>query len=711
MQRWTQQLGAVSTSRVLACFRASTLLHHHHHHQQMRHHVTLTAPTPRQSRLRAIDAARAVGLAGRPTLRALSSNAAGAQDHSPKPTTHEPAAATLPPQAITPKDLDPARFDMAKYPPRLVRNFSIVAHIDHGKSTLADRLLEVTGTIERNKDNKQVLDKLQVERERGITVKAQSVSMFYKNKGETYLINLIDTPGHVDFSYEVSRSLYACQGCILLVDAAQGIQAQTVANFMLAFDSNLSIVPVLNKIDLLHADAARVTKQMQSVFGTEPEEALRISAKTNLGIDQVLPAIIDRVPPPSGNPDAPPKVLLFDSWYDDFRGVVCLIAVVDGSLKVGEKITSVHSGLSYEILELGVVSPERVSTTELHTGQVGYLITGMRSTSEARIGDTLHLFQKPVEALPGFKPVKPMVFAGVFPMEQAEFDDLRKAIEKLTLNDASVTVHRESSVALGSGFRLGFHGMLHMDVFQQRLEQEYDANVIVTSPSVPFRAEMRDGEIKTIESPAEFPDTSFVKQFQEPVVIGTLVFPEEHLGAMIDLCQRSRGEQVDLSYLDETRVMLKYRLPLCEIVTDFFDAVKGVTSGFGSFDYDEPTFVPSKLVKLDIALNDVNCDALSVILHDSKAQEHAKSICERLAETISRQMFEVAIQGRIHSKVIARATVKALRKNVTAKCYGGDVSRKKKLLDKQKEGKKKMKMIGSVELSKESFLSVISKAR
>ncbi len=600
-----------------------------------------------------------------------------------------------------------SNFDIKNFKRENIRNFSIIAHIDHGKSTLADRMLEMCETISSRKKQEQVLDKLQVERERGITVKAQTASLFYQHESETYLLNLIDTPGHVDFSYEVSRSLSACQGALLLVDAVQGVQAQTMANFYLAFENDLTIVPVINKIDMQAADPDRVAAEMNKAFDVEPGAAILISAKTGLNIEQIFPAIINQIPAPSGNEESEFKALLFDSWYDEYRGVICLIEVVDGNIKKGEKITSVHSGDTYEVLDIGLMYPDPFATDALYTGQVGYIICGMKTVKEARVGDTFHRYKKPVEALPGFKPAKSMVFAGIYPVEASEFELIRDAIEKLTLNDPSVHVEKESSAALGLGFRCGFLGLLHMEVFRQRLEQEYDANIIATSPTVPYRLVHTSGEEEIIDNPSKFPEQSKISDILEPVITATIVTPREYLGNIMKLCQERRAEQTDMTYLDENRIVVKYTMPLNEIVTDFYDKLKSLSAGYASFDYEESGYQSADLVKMNILLNGKQVDALSVIVHREKAYNIGCKLTAKLRKVIPRQMFEVAIQAAIGAKIIARETVSAMRKNVTAKCYGGDITRKRKLLEKQKKGKKKLKQIGNVEVPQEAFLTIL----
>jgi len=603
--------------------------------------------------------------------------------------------------------MDPKNINLKEFKPSHIRNFSIIAHIDHGKSTLADRLLEMTGTISNRQKQAQFLDKLQVERERGITVKAQTASLFYEYKGEQYLLNLIDTPGHVDFSYEVSRSLYACQGALLLVDAAQGIQAQTMANFFLAFEQDLTIIPIINKIDMANADPIRIAKQMEKAFDVKENELILTSAKTGVGVDAILPAIIERIAPPVGDENKPLKALIFDSWFDEYRGVVCLIEIIDGSLKKGNFITSANTDQTYEVLDIGLMYPEATPTGELYTGQVGFLIAGMKSVKEARVGDTIYFQKYPVPALPGFKPAKSMVFAGIYPIEASDYEKLRDAIEKLTLNDASVHVEKESSSALGLGFRCGFLGLLHMDVFKERLEQEYNMMIITTSPTVPYRVRLTNKEEFIVDNPTNFPEQTRIDEIYEPIVDATIITPKAYLGSLLQLCEERRGLQKDMTYLDEDRVILKYTLPLNEIITDFFDKLKSFSAGYASFDYDNLTYSPSDLVKMNVMLNGAPIDALSVIVHEDKAARIGKDLVDRLRKVIPRHMFEIAIQAAIGAKIIARETVSAMRKNVIAKCYGGDITRKRKLLEKQKEGKKKMKQVGNVELPQEAFLTVL----
>ncbi|XP_029583491.1 translation factor Guf1, mitochondrial isoform X3 [Salmo trutta] len=585
--------------------------------------------------------------------------------------------------------------DMSKFPVERIRNFSIIAHIDHGKSTLADRLLELTGAITTTDKNKQVLDKLQVERERGITVKAQTASLFYKYQGQTYLLNLIDTPGHVDFSYEVSRSISACQGVLLIVDANQGIQAQTVANFYLAFEAQLTIIPVINKIDLKNADPERVEKQIEKVFDIPTEECIRISAKLGTNVEQVLQEVVKRLPP----------------------GVVANIALFGGCLSKGDRIISAYLGKSYEVNELGLLRPDEHPTDRLYAGQVGYVIAGMKEVKEAQIGDTLYHQKHPVEALPGFKPAKAMVFAGMYPMDQSDYSALRSAVEKLTLNDSSVTVQRDSSLALGAGWRLGFLGLLHMEVFNQRLEQEYNASVIVTAPTVPYKAILSSAKLIkehgkeeiTIVNPAQFPDRSVVKEYLEPMVMGTIITPDDYIGKIMSICLNRRAVQKNMVYIDDHRVMMKYLFPLNEIVVDFYDLLKSMSSGYASFDYEDAGYQAAHVIKMDILLNGKPVEELTTIVHKDRAYSAGKAMCERLQDAIPRQMFEIAVQAAIGSKVIARETIKAYKKNVLAKCYGGDITRKMKLLKKQAEGKKKMRYVGTVQVPKDAFINVLKR--
>uniref|UniRef100_A0A8C9Y9J2 GTP binding elongation factor GUF1 n=1 Tax=Sander lucioperca TaxID=283035 RepID=A0A8C9Y9J2_SANLU len=585
---------------------------------------------------------------------------------------------------------DKDTIDLSKFPVDRIRNFCIIAHIDHGKSTLADRLLEMTGAIATTDKNKQVLDKLQVERERGITVKAQTATLIYSHQGQQYLLNLIDTPG---------------------------IQAQTVANFYLAFEAQLAIIPVINKIDLKNADPERVETQIEKVFDIPREECIRISAKLGTNVDKVLQAVVDRIPAPMASTDDPFKALVFDSNFDHYRGVVANIAVFGGRVKKGDRIVSAYLGKTYEVNELGLLRPHEHPTQKLFAGQVGYIIAGMKDVKEAQIGDTLYLQEQPVEALPGFKPAKAMVFAGMYPMDQSEYQGLRSAIERLTLNDSSVTVQRDSSMALGAGWRLGFLGLLHMEVFNQRLEQEYNASVIVTAPTVPYKAVLSSpklikehgSEEITIVNPAQFPDRSVVSEYLEPMVLGTILSPDTYTGKIMTLCLNRRGIQKNMVYIDDQRVMMKYLFPLNEIVVDFYDLLKSLSSGYASFDYENAGYQAADLIKMNILLNGQPVEELITIVHRGRAYSTGKAMCERLKDSIPRQMFEVAVQASIGSKVIARETIKAYRKNVLAKCYGGDITRKMKLLKKQAEGKKKMRRIGNVEVPKDAFINVLKR--
>ncbi|KAF7322622.1 Translation factor GUF1, mitochondrial [Mycena chlorophos] len=600
----------------------------------------------------------------------------------------------------------------------LIRNFSIIAHIDHGKSTLADRLLELTGTIKKKEvgKNEQVLDKLKVERERGITVKAQTASMVHPVNGKNHILNLIDTPGHVDFSWEVSRSLAACQGALLLVDASQGVQAQTISVFHIAQERGLKIIPVLNKIDLPASQPERIAAQMQSTFGTDPSEILQISAKTGAGVDKVLQAIIERIPPPSGSTTDPLKAFLFDSFYDRYRGVISLVAVQNGILKKGDRIASYHTRKKYEVTEVGIMHPEETPATSLYPGQVGYIACNMKESSEAHIGDTLHRAGVSVDPMPGFKPAKAMVYAGIFPVDSADFPKLEESIKRLVLTDRSVTLQRESSTALGQGVRLGFLGTLHMDVFRQRLEDEHDANIIVTAPTVPYKVVYRDKEV-FVSNPTEFPDAveaaSKVKEIQEPVVRASIIMPEEYFGEMMDLCFSHRGEELEHRYLDagtasSARIMLNCILPLSEIVTDFFDQLKSRSSGFASFDYEEAGYRASDLAKMVFLLNGKPVDALALVIHRSKEDEIGRVWVKKLVKVIPRQQFEVPIQAAVGKKIIARETLKAYRADVTGGLYGGHVERKMKQLELQKEGKRRMKRMGTVEMPQEAFFEIMS---
>lgn len=606
------------------------------------------------------------------------------------------------------------KYSVSDFPPSRIRNFSIIAHIDHGKSTLADRLMEFTGAI--GPGARQYLDKLQVERDRGITVKAQTASLVYKHpkSGVPYLLNLVDTPGHVDFSYEVSRSLAACQGALLLVDAAQGIQAQTVANFFMAFDQNLSIVPVLNKIDLPAADPDRVAAQLKDAFDLDAADCVHVSAKTGVGLDQLLQAVVDRIPPPPATSCAPGKpsplrMLLFDAFHDEFRGVICLVNIVDGALKKGDRIASCSNTHEvWDVLDVGIMAPEPVPTGELQTGQVGYVITGMKDARTAKVGDTWHHHGKKVQALPGFKEAKSAVFAGIYPINSDEFEQLHAAMQRLTLNDASVMVQREHSTALGAGFRCGFLGLLHMDVFRQRLEQEHGASVIVTAPTVPVSIELASGSTIQITSPSEYPQSVRISKVWEPTVHATIVAPTEIVGGIMNLAQERRGDLVDHSVLSgSNRAVLRYILPLQELGGDFYDELKSISSGYASFDYEDGEPRPADLVRLDVLVNGEVVDALARIVHRSKATSAGRGLCSKLKSLMDRQQFDIALQAAAGGRIVARETIKAYRKNVLAKCYGGDVSRKRKLLEKQKEGKKRMRRLGNVDLPAEALHEVM----
>ncbi len=594
-----------------------------------------------------------------------------------------------------------------------IRNFSIIAHIDHGKSTLADRLLEATGAITEREKVSQFLDNMELERERGITIKAQAVRLSYNYKGKTYILNLIDTPGHVDFSYEVSKSLAACEGALLVVDASQGVEAQTLANVYIASDMNLSILPVINKIDLPSADPEKTKKEIEEVVGIDAEDAVLASAKEGIGIKEILEQIITKISPPSGDPYAPLKALVFDSWFDAYQGVVVLVRVFDGSVKAGDNILLMSSGTSYEVQKVGVYDPHIKQKDKLNAGEVGFIIANIKESSGFKIGDTVTLLETPaMQPLPGFKEPKPMVFAGIYPIDADNYDELKDSIEKLKLNDPSFSYEPETSLALGFGFRCGFLGLLHMEIIVERLEREYNLNLITTSPTVLYHIITAKGEVKTALNPSKFPPskefpTQEVNFVEEPYILANIYVPVEYLGKIINLCIEKRGIQKELRYITKLRVMLTYELPLSEIVLDFYDQLKSLSKGYASFDYDIAGYKRSDMVKLEILVNKEPVDALSIIVHKDKAYMRGRSVVEKLKTLIPRQMFEVIIQAQIGSKVIAREEIKALRKNVLAKCYGGDITRKRKLLEKQKEGKRKMKNIGSVEIPQEAFLAVL----
>lgn len=590
-----------------------------------------------------------------------------------------------------------------------IRNFSIIAHIDHGKSTLADRILEKTNTLTKREMKAQLLDSMDLERERGITIKLNSVQLQYQAKdGETYTFHLIDTPGHVDFTYEVSRSLAACEGAVLVVDAAQGIEAQTLANVYLAIDNNLEIVPVINKIDLPSADPERVRKEIEDVIGLDASEAVLASAKAGIGIEDILEQIVEKVPAPSGDPEAPLKALIFDSLYDAYRGVVVYIRVVDGTIKVGDKIKMMATGKEFEVTEVGVYTPKAQMVDELTVGDVGYLAAAIRHVGDTRVGDTITNAKKgATESLPGYRTLNPMVYCGLYPIDNARFNDLRDALEKLQLNDSALQFEPETSQALGFGFRCGFLGLLHMEIIQERIEREFKIDLITTAPSVIYEVNMTDGSKVRVDNPSEMPDPQKISSVEEPYVKATMMSPNDYVGAIMEICQNKRGNFITMEYMDETRVSIIYEIPLSEIVYDFFDQLKSNTKGYASFDYELIGYRQSKLVKMDILLNSEKVDALSFIVHNDFAYERGKLIVEKLKELIPRQQFEVPVQAAIGQKIVARSTIKSIGKNVLAKCYGGDISRKRKLLEKQKEGKKRMKSVGSVEVPQEAFMAVL----
>jgi GTP-binding protein LepA len=592
-------------------------------------------------------------------------------------------------------------------PAENIRNFSIIAHIDHGKSTLADRILERTGAVDPREHRPQLLDSMDLERERGITIKAQAVRVEYQARdGQTYRLNLIDTPGHVDFTYEVSRSLAACDGALLVVDASQGVEAQTVANTYLAVDSGLELIPALNKIDLPGAEPERVAGEIHELLGED--HVLTLSAKTGQGVEDLLEAIVLRIPPPEGDADAPPRALIFDSEFDQYRGVIAYVRVVDGELRKRAQILAMQAGTEADIDDIGFFGPQMTPVDGLRAGEVGYVITGIKDVSQLRVGDTLTTRANPAsEPLPGYREVKPMVFCGLFPVDTDQFADLRDALEKLALNDAALSYEPETSQALGFGFRCGFLGLLHMDIVRERLEREYDLELLATTPNVEYEVTLTDGTEVVVHSPADMPDRGLIEEIREPFIRATILAPKEHVGAVMELCQERRGTHVDMSYLSEQRVQIQYDLPLAEIVLDFFDQLKSRTKGYASLDYEILGMRPSDLVKLDILLSGDQVDALSMVVHKDKAYAAGRGLTERLREQIPRQQFEVAIQAAIGSKIIARESVRPMRKDVIAKCYGGDVTRKRKLLEKQKAGKKRMKQVGRVEVPQEAFLAVL----
>ncbi|OOC60472.1 translation elongation factor 4 [Paenibacillus ihbetae] len=590
-----------------------------------------------------------------------------------------------------------------------IRNFCIIAHIDHGKSTLADRILEFTGALTSREMQEQVLDQMDLERERGITIKLQAVRLTYKaDDGEEYILNLIDTPGHVDFTYEVSRSLAACEGALLVVDAAQGIEAQTLANVYLALDNDLEILPVINKIDLPSADPDRVKQEIEDVIGLDASEAVHASAKAGIGIKEILEQVVQKVPAPTGSPEEPLKALIFDSHYDPYRGVIVYVRVIDGSIKAGSMIKMMATGKTFEVIEVGAFKPRMSIVDELNVGDVGFIVAGIKSVGDTRVGDTVTDAKRPTaEPLPGYRKINPMVFCGLYPIETSDYNDLREALEKLQLNDASLSFEPETSSALGFGFRCGFLGLLHMDVIQERIEREFNIPLITTAPSVIYRVTLTNGDQMQIDNPSHYPEIGKIDYVEEPYVKAAIIVPNDYVGAIMELCQGKRGEFINMEYLDTTRVTITYEIPLSEIVYDFFDQLKSSTKGYASFDYEISGYRRSNLVKMDILLNGEQVDALSFIVHKDRAYHRGRAICEKLRELIPRQMFEVPIQASVGTKVVARETVKAMRKNVLAKCYGGDISRKRKLLEKQKEGKKRMKQVGNVEVPQEAFMAVL----
>ncbi|HYN09552.1 MAG TPA: translation elongation factor 4 [Vicinamibacterales bacterium] len=592
---------------------------------------------------------------------------------------------------------------------RLVRNFSIIAHIDHGKSTLADRFLEITGALQPREMESQVLDSMDLERERGITIKAHAVRLGYKAAdGQDYVLNLIDTPGHVDFSYEVTRSLAACEGALLLVDASQGVEAQTLANAYLAVENNLEIIPVINKIDLPGAQPEEVRRQIQDIIGLDASGAILASAKEGRGVPEILEAIVKRLPPPTGDPEAPLKALIFDSWYDTYRGVVILTRIIDGVMRPGQKIRLMQTGQDYEIEQLGVFSPKPVPVDSLGVGEVGFMTANIKNVADAKIGDTITEIGRPTATpFPGFKELKPMVFAGLYPVEGSKYAELREALEKLRLNDASFFFDPETSAALGFGFRCGFLGLLHMEIVQERLEREFDQDLITTAPGVLYRVTTTDGVVAEIDSPSKLPEPGRIAKVEEPIITAMILTPSEHVGGILELCQEKRGVQKGMEYVSKDRVLVTYELPFNEVVLDFYDRLKTISRGYASLDYHVTGFLEAPLVKLDILVNGEPVDALSIIVHEDNAYARGRALASKMRELIPRQMFEVAIQAAIGNRIVARETVRAMRKNVLAKCYGGDISRKRKLLEKQKEGKKRMKRVGQVDIPQEAFLAVL----
>ena len=598
---------------------------------------------------------------------------------------------------------------MSKNRQHYIRNFSIVAHIDHGKSTLADRLLEATGTLTQREMEEQILDNMEIERERGITIKSQAARLIYRRpNGEEYILNLIDTPGHVDFTYEVSRSLAACEGAVLVVDATQGVQAQTLANCYLALNNDLEIAPVINKVDLQSARPDEVKQEIEDIIGIEADDAPMISAKTGLNIQDVLETVVEKVPAPNGDEDAPLKALIFDSYYDSYKGVVSYVRIFDGKIKPGTKIKLMATNKVYEVTEVGVFIPKALPINELSAGDVGYIAASIKNVRDARVGDTITEADRPIEeALPGYKPAVPMVYSGIYPVDGAKYQELKDALEKLQINDAALNFEPETSIALGFGFRCGFLGLLHMEIIQERIEREFNLDIITTAPSVIYKVIKTNGDVLELTNPTNLPEPTEIEYMEEPIVKASIIAPSDYVGAVMELCQERRGTFIDMQYLEETRVSINYDIPLNEIVYDFFDTLKSRTRGYASLDYEFKGYTQTELVKLDIMLNGDVVDALSMIVPREKAYDKGRGIAEKLKEIIPRQLFEVPIQAAIGSKIIARETIKAMRKDVLAKCYGGDISRKKKLLEKQKEGKKRMRQVGSVEIPQEAFMSVL----
>lgn len=595
------------------------------------------------------------------------------------------------------------------FPRELIRNFSIIAHIDHGKSTLADRLMQLTKTVAERDMEEQLLDSMDIERERGITIKSTAVRMFYTAKdGNTYMLNLIDTPGHVDFTYEVSRALAACEGAVLVVDATQGIEAQTLANVYLALDNDLEIIPVINKIDLASADPENAIREIEDIIGLPAEDAPLISAKTGLNVEDVLERIVSDIPAPKGDADAPLKALIFDSLYDNYKGALSYVRIVEGTVKPGDRIRFMHSGNEFDVTEVGVFNPRWQPVKELTAGEVGYISASIKSVAETKVGDTITLADNPAkEPLHGYKQANPMVFCGIYPADGADYEALKEALDKLVLNDASISYEPETSQALGYGFRCGFLGLLHMEIAEERLEREFDLDLVTTAPSVIYRVVMLDGSVRMIDNPSNLPSPMEIQKMEEPMVMAHIMTPPEYVGSIMELCQEKRGFFIDMTYLEENRVKLTYRMPLNEIIFDFFDGLKSRSRGYASFDYELGEYEESDLVKLDFLLNGDMCDALSTIVHRDKAYAKGRAVAEKLQEVIPRQQFEIPIQAAIGGKIIARETVRAVRKDVLAKCYGGDITRKKKLLEKQKEGKKRMRQVGTVAVPSDAFMSVL----